>query len=211
MDSQAVRSIEKSIQALSRAVLSEARAEAEQIVADARAKAEVIQQHAQEQAAAERAEILDRASAEADRIRSQAIATTQLRARTLQLKHREKLLEGVFQAARQQLPAVQQWTDYDEIAHHLLREALVHLGADTAQVRADEGTQALLTDQVLADIAEELGVQVGLGVALKDGRGVIVETADGHRQYDNTLEARLSRSQNALRSPVHHLLMGESL
>jgi V/A-type H+/Na+-transporting ATPase subunit E len=211
MDGQAMRSVEESIQALSRTVQSEARAEAEQILADAKAKAEAIQQRAQGQAAAERTEILERASREAERIRSQAITTTQLKVRTLQLERREKLLDSAFEAVRQQLPAVQQRADYDQIARHLLREALIHLGADTAQIRADEQTLTLLTDQMLAGVSKELGVQAQLGTPLKQGTGVIVETVDGHRQYDNTLETRLSRLQNVLRSPVYHLLMGESL
>ncbi|MEJ2736642.1 MAG: V-type ATP synthase subunit E [Anaerolineae bacterium] len=206
-----MRSVEQSIQALSRAVQSEARAEAEQIVADAKAKAEAVRQHAQEQAAAERAEILARASGEAERIRSQALATTQLKARTMQLERREKLLDRVFEAARQQLPTVQQGTDYDQVVHHLLREALIHLGADAAQVRADERTRMLLTDQVLTEVSKEVGGQVQLGTSLTEGTGVIVETAEGHRQYDNTLEARLSRLQEELRSPVYRLLLGESL
>jgi vacuolar-type H+-ATPase subunit E/Vma4 len=52
---------------------------------------------------------------------------------------------------------------------------------------------------------------VQLGTSLTEGTGVIVETAEGHRQYDNTLEARLSRLQEELRSPVYRLLLGESL
>jgi vacuolar-type H+-ATPase subunit E/Vma4 len=206
-----MRTVEESIKALSRAVQDEARAEADQVLADAKAKAEAIGQHAQEQAAAERTEILERGSADAARIRSQAIATAQLKARTLQLERREKLLDSVFEVARQQLPTVQQWTDYGQIARRLLREALVLLGAAAVRVRADEQTRALLTDPVLAEISKELGVQVQFGALLEQGTGVIVETADGHRQVDNTLETRLSRLQDALRSPVYHLLMGEPL
>jgi vacuolar-type H+-ATPase subunit E/Vma4 len=206
-----MKSVEENMQTLSRAMQTEARAEAEQIMADVEAKAEAIQQRAQEQAATERTEVLERASQEVERIRSQAIATTQLKAQMLQLERREKLLARVFEATRQQLPAVQQWTDYDQIVRHLLREALIHLGANTAQIRADEQARILLTDQVLDGVSKELGVQVQLGTPLKQGTGVIVETVDGHRQYDNTLETRLSRLQDALRSPVYHLLLGESL
>ena len=203
-------SVEENLQALSRAVQSEARAEAEHILAEARTQAEAIRQHAQEQAAAERTKILERAAWEAERRRSQTIATTQLKARALQLERREKLLDSVFEAARQQLPSVRQWADYGQIAHYLSREALGRLGADAAQIRADEQIRMHLTDQALADISRELGVQVQLGRPLEQGTGVIVETMDGNRQYDDTLEARLSRSQDALRSSVYHLLMGES-
>jgi vacuolar-type H+-ATPase subunit E/Vma4 len=206
-----MRSVEDSMQALSRAVLSEARADAEQVVADARAKAEAIRQRAQEQAESERKEISERARHEAERIRSQAIAAAQLQARTLQLGRREKLLNGVFGAARQRLSAIQQWTDYDQIVHLLIREAVTRLGGDSIQVRADERTQTLLTDDVLAGMASELGVQLHLGLPLESGTGIVAETEDGRRRYDNTLEARLSREQDALRSPVYRLLMGESL
>ena len=65
--------------------------------AEAKEKADAIRQHAQEQAESERKEILDRAKQEAERIRSQVIATAQMKARTLQLEHREKLLDKVFQ------------------------------------------------------------------------------------------------------------------
>jgi V/A-type H+-transporting ATPase subunit E len=206
-----MKSTEESIQALSRAVLSEAHAEADRILADARAKADATRQRAQEQAAAERTETLARASQEAERIRQQVIATTQLKARTMQLERREKLLDSTFEAVRQQLPAASHWADYDRIVRDLLREALTHLGADAARVRADQQTQALLTDRMLADISNELGMQVQLGAPLKQGTGVIVETVDGRRQYDNTLEARLGRLRNSLRSAVYRLLVGEAL
>lgn len=206
-----MKSVEESMRALSRAVLSDARAEAERIEADARAKADAIRQRAQEQAEAEREKNLEHAHQEADRIRSQAIAAAQLKARTLQLERREKLLNEVFDAARQRLPMVQQWTDYDQIVRQLAREAMERLGAETVRIRADERTQAVLADGVLAEIAKESGVQLQLGELLERGTGVIAETVDGHRQYDNTLEARLSRWQDALRSPVYHLLMGKSL
>jgi vacuolar-type H+-ATPase subunit E/Vma4 len=202
--------MEESIEALARAVRSEAQAESEQILASARLKAEAIRERAQSQATSERAEILERASREAERVRSQAIATAQLQARTLQLEHREKLLDSVFEAARQRLSGVPQSADYEQIVRHLLREALTYLGSATARIRADEQTQMLLTEEMLAGISKELGMRVQLGAPLQEGTGVIVETLDGHRHYDNTLEARLGRLQNALRSPVHHLLAGES-
>ena len=69
--------------------------------------------------------------------------------------------------------------------------------------------QALADDQLLAEVSEELGVQAKHGTPLEHGVGLIVQTTDGHRQYDNTLEARLERLQNTLRAPVLRLLRGE--
>jgi len=39
---------------------------------------------------------------------------------------------------------------------------------------------------------------------------VIVQTPDGHLNFDNTLETRLARMQNPLRADVFRLLTGEN-
>jgi vacuolar-type H+-ATPase subunit E/Vma4 len=206
-----MRSLAENIESLSRAVLSEASAEAELILADARAKADAILQRAQEQAMAERAEIIERAQLEAARLRGQTVATTQMKARTMELEHREKLLDSVFSSVREQLSSIQLWTDYSQICQRLLREALTQLKTDNVVVRADKKTMTCLTNQVLAETAKQFNVHLTVGEPLVDRIGISLETADGHLQYDNTLETRLSRLQNNLRSPVYHLLIGESL
>jgi V/A-type H+-transporting ATPase subunit E len=206
-----MRSIEENIETLSRAILDEANADAQRILADARAKAEIIRQRAHEQAAAERKEILDRAHQEADRLRGQSIATAQLRARTLQLEHREKLLDSVFTAARKDMMSVLKWTDYDAVARRLLREAITHLGAGEARLHTDAVTGKSLSSSVIAEVSKEMNVQIEVAEPLAKGSGVLVETKDGHLQYENTLDDRLNRLQNVLRSPVYHILIGETL
>ena len=206
-----MRSIEEDIKVLSRTVLSEVRSDVDQNLEKARKKAEAIKTQAQEEAEAIRADILANASAEAERIHGQAIASTQLKARTMQLEQREKLLKEVFDTAKQKLSTIQQSNDYEKNAQKLLREALVLLGASAAKVRTDVSTQKLFTDNVLEKMSKELNIQIRLGVPLERGIGVIVETEDGHRQYDNTLETRLKRLQDTLRAPVYHILMGEPL
>lgn len=202
--------VEGNMDMLSRAVLNEARTEADQILSEARAKADAIRQRAQEQAAAERKQILARAAEEADRIRRQAGATAQIQARTLQLEQREKLLNDVFEAAQRLLGSVTRWSDYDDIACRLFREALARLEPGSAIVRADAATLRALAGPVLDEISKEMGIKLRTGDQLEQGTGVIVETEDGRRRYDNTLETRLSRMRDTLRSPVYHLLVGES-
>jgi V/A-type H+-transporting ATPase subunit E len=206
-----MRTLEENIEMLSRSILSDANGEAEEILAEAAAKADAIRAHAQQQADAERAGILEHASREAERIRSQVVATTQLKTRTMTLEHREKLLDRVFKAAREQLPSLEQWSDYKAIALRLLREALVQLKANEVIIHADANTTKLITEKVLKELSEELKLSLTLGKPLEKGTGVVVESADGHLNYDNTLETRLGRLQNQLRSPVYHLLMGETL
>ena len=196
------------IEMLERAILTEARDETEQIIAEAKKKAEAIRKRAQEQAEEERRAILERASQDAERLRSQAVATAQLKARSLQLAHREQLLERVFKAVKEKLPEVQKRPDYDQVVAMLLREALTQLRVNKAVVRADETTQKTLKKS-LDEISKELNVELTMGDVLEEGIGVVVDAADGKIHYDNTLETRLNRLQSTLRSSVYQILTGE--
>ena len=196
------------IEMLERAILTEARDEAEQIKAEAKEKADAIRQRAQGQAEAERKAILDRAREDAERIRGQAVATAQLKSRSSQLAHREQLLERVFKAVKEQLPHVQKRPDYDEITAMLLREAITQLRVAKAEVRADETTQKALKKS-LNEISKELNAELTIGNVLEEGTGVVVDAADGKLHYDNTLETRLNRLQSTLRSSVYQILTGE--
>ncbi|HET9911614.1 MAG TPA: V-type ATP synthase subunit E family protein [Anaerolineales bacterium] len=206
-----MRPEEEEIEVLSRAILKEADVDAEQIKEEAKAKADAIRQRAQAEAEQERKQILDQARQEAERLRSQVVANAQLKARTLQLEHREKLLDRVFEAAKQKLPAIQKRADYNRLAAQLLREALVQLKANKAIVRADAATQKILKDGALKELSNELNAELSIGDTLEEGSGVIVDASDGHLHFDNTLETRLRRLQSSLRSSVHQVLMGEKL
>lgn len=196
------------IDMLARAILTEAREEADQIKADAKEKADAIRKRAHEQAAVERKAILDRAREDAERLRGQSVATAQLKARSLQLTHREQLLDRVFKAVKEKLSDVQKHPDYDQIAATLLREALTELRVNKAEVRADETTQKSLKKS-LNEISKELNAELTIGDALEEGSGVVVDAADGKLHYDNTLETRLNRLQGTLRSTVYQVLIGE--
>jgi vacuolar-type H+-ATPase subunit E/Vma4 len=179
-------------------------------MADARAKADAKRKSAKEQASTERSEALQQAQKKAQEIRSQAIAGAKFEAQKLQLERREKLLEEVFNNAQQKLVSLQERKDYDQIIRQLIKEAIEIINAATIRIRADNHSQNYLTDKALEEIQKETNVQVHIGESLDHGTGIIVETMDEHRRYDNTLEARLSRLKPALRSSVYHILMGEA-
>ncbi len=203
-------SVDESIDGLTRAILTEARGETERVKAEAEAKAVEIRKLAQEQAEAERKAILDRASQDAGRLRSQALATAQLKARSSELAHREKLLDRAFKSVKQQLPAVQKRPDYEQIVAGLIREALDQLRADEAEVRADKATQKAITPKLLEQLSKECHTQLALGEPLEQGTGVVLTAENGHLYFDNTFETRLNRMQSRLRPAAFQILMGES-
>jgi len=199
------------IEMLARAILTEARDEAEQMQAEAKEKADAIRKRAQEQAEYERRMILERANQDAERLRGQATATAQLKGRSTQLENREKILDGVFDEVKKQLDAIKKRPDYDAIAALLLREALTQLRVNKAEVKADESTQKALKKGALDEISKEFKGEFTLVGAIEEGTGVVVDAADGKIHYNNTLETRLSRLQNTLRSSVYKVLMGEKV
>jgi V/A-type H+/Na+-transporting ATPase subunit E len=199
------------IEMLARAILGEARDEAEQLQVEAKEKADAIRKRGQEQAEAERKLILDRANQDAERLRGQSVATAQLKVRSMKLEDREKLLDGVFEEVKKQLDAVKKRPDYDAIAALLLREALTQLRVKKAEVKADESTQKALKKGALDEISKELNGEFSLAGTLDEGTGIVVDAASGKIHYDNTLETRLSRLQNTLRSSVYKVLMGEKV
>jgi len=203
------RATEENIEPLTRAILKEAEVDAKQMREEAKTKADDIRQRAQVEAEKVRREILDKAQQEADRLRSQTVSSAQLKARTMQLENREKLLDRVFDAAKEKLGDIQKRPDYDQLAAMLLREALVQLRVNKAEIRADPATRAILEKKALNDISSELKGQFTFADNLEEGSGVVIEAADGKLHYDNTLETRLQRLQSTLRSSVHKILMGE--
>jgi len=194
------------LEMLERAIMVEAREEADQLRAEAKEKADAIRKRAQAEAEAERKAILDRAKQDADRFRSQASASAQLQSRSTQLEQREKLLDNVFAEVKKQLDGVKKRSDYGAIVAMLAHEALTQLKATEAEVQADEATQKVLK---LDEISKELNGKFSLGNKLEEGTGIVVSASDGKLYYDNTLETRLNRLQSTLRSSVYKMLMGE--
>jgi len=202
--------VEGNIEALSRAILGEARTEIEDLKSRAQAQAASIRHRAQEAADRERTAILDQAKQEARRLRGQGAATAQLKARSLELDHREQLLERVFRTVAERLSTVPQRKDYDTIVVQLALEALLHLRAESAVLVADLAARSALSKAVLAEISNATGAHLTIGEPLESGSGMIAQTPDGHLHFDNTFETRLARLQGAVRSAVYRVLMGET-
>ncbi len=201
---------QNNIQTLEHAILSEARREARHILDDAREQADKIKQQAQKEIDAECEKIIQKAHEQAETLQSQAVATAHLEAQTLKSRRREQLLSNVFQAAQQKLQEVPQWPDYADIVRQLIVQAIEQMQAAELRVHADAATLEVIDYTVMLDVlSQELNVRLQKGEPLTKGTGIILDTPNGHRRYDNTLENRLSRIRDSLRTQVYHTLRGE--
>jgi vacuolar-type H+-ATPase subunit E/Vma4 len=200
--------VDGNVEDLRLAIVSEARAEAEELKKAAQSKAEEIRQRGQAEANAARQNIVAQAHQEADRLRAQAAASARLKSRSIELAQREKLLDRVFAAVAKELAGIDERDDYREIAQGLLREALGQLHVEKAEILADRLTQGVLDREILDAVSDGLKMQLAMGPELEQGHGVIVQTPDGHLNFDNTLETRLARMRAPLRADVFRLLTG---
>lgn len=198
------------IRSLETVITTEARQDAAKITAETQSRIESIQRQALERAETQRNAILKQAREKVETLRSQAVTSAQLDAQALKLKRRETLLARVMSEAHRGLAGVTEEPDYVQIACRLIREGAEVLRAESLVIQADEKTRRMLDEQVMADLEKDLAVQLEQGEPLERGTGVVLVAADGHRRYDNTLETRLSRMQASLRTPVYHILMGET-
>lgn len=198
------------LQTLENAIIAEARKEARQMLDQAKREAEQIEQQAVAETKVECARIIQHAHEQTKVLRSQAIATAQLEAQTLRLQRREHLLNSVFNIAQQRLQEeIPQRSDYVDTLHILIQQGLAHLNVDEVRLYVDEATKLLLDPPTLEKLSQTLNVHLHNGDTLTHKTGVILETLDGHRRYDNTLETRLARMKNALRTEIYHVLRGE--
>lgn len=198
------------VQVLEQAIIEIAQQEAQVILDEAKAKADSIRKQAQADAVAESERIRQAAQQTATHHVAQAIARAQLEAQMLKLQRREQLLNRTFDKVREHLPLIPQHTDYRMIVQRLIGEAVAHLGDEAFVVQADAATNHVLDDAFLKDLAQTLNVHLERGAPLETGTGVVLSTSNGHRRYDNTLETRLTRIQNDMRTTVFHILTGEA-
>ncbi len=115
---------------------------------------------------------------------------------------RDRLIEEIFDAARESLAAARTGSGYPEMLDRLLEEALASTSDPTS----------VLVDPRDADLVESLLTKRGRKVPVRGeittGAGVIVLSNGDRVGRDNTAEARLARVRELSRERVGEMLFG---
>jgi len=204
-----LKSIDERIEDLSRAIIEEAHADAEMLRSVAKLKENVVLEAGQKQAENIRAEILENAKLEAERLHEERLAEVAIKAKIDWLEKREELLNTVFQTVKLRCKNLLESDAYPQALQGLIIDATRQLQTKQVWLHLDSSSRKLLDEKALAEIGKNLNVEIHLGDDLKDGIGVIAQDEQGHRFFDNTLETRLNRQMESLRSEVYKILMGE--
>ncbi len=202
---------QEKIQVLESTIMEIAQQEAQAILDAARAKADSVRTQAEAKAVVESERILAGARQTVEKLIDQATAKAQLEAQMLKLQRREQALQRAFTKARLRLATIPERPDYTDIVRRLISEAVTYMGDAAFVIRTDAATRRVLDQTLLADLMQQLDVQLERGPQLEEGIGIVLTTPDGRRRYDNTLETRLARIQEDVRASVYHILAGDAV
>lgn len=197
------------IQNLSHTVLHSAEQEAQKVLSEAEEKANQIRRTAEQEREDAYHQVIAKALKEADFIRNKNRATVEAEVQMNWLVKREELINAVFDQSLASLQTIVEHEDYQKIILGLISEAIFQINDETVVLQLDEQANQLLDDEHLKQIAVEHHVTIERGDILEHKFGVVAQTVGGHRQFDNTLQARLERMRGKLRMPVYQILMGE--
>jgi len=197
------------IRALRQEILSKARRRAEALLEEAKEEGEAARQRAKGKAQSIKEEILREAREEAASTKQRLISAARLEAQRMLLARREEIISRVFAEARKRLTDLRRSDAYPNILRRLIVEAATGLGGGELIVWANEEDMALLSDDFLAQVAQQLGSETTLRRAesfVDIEGGVVVGRADGRMRYDNSFAARLERWKDELRNEVYRIL-----
>lgn len=198
------------IQDLSRTVLRSAQHDAKKILSEAEEKKNDLERIAQQEREDEYHQIIAAALKEANFIKNRNLSAAESEAHMTWLVNRESLINEVFEESIASLGRVIEFDNYQEIVEKMITEAIFQLNDTEVTICLDEKANQLISDSELKRIAKENDVVIMRGEVLENKFGVIAKTVDGHRQFDNTLRARLGRMKSSLRLNVFQILMGEA-
>jgi len=149
--------------------------------------------------------ILETGVKQADSLKRQIIGAAELEARNSQLKALEKAVVEVFESAVKELHRVPAQRYQDAMAR-FVREGLDVIGADAKVYCRSEDRQVV--SAVIRTVASGQSKVVLDDKSISTIGGVVMSSPDGSVRFDNTFEARLERTRQALRMDVSSVLTG---
>lgn len=148
---------------------------------------------------------------EATLLRQQQLAEGKVRAKRRILTTKEELLESAFEEAKKKLTKLTKEARYGKILESLILNGAINLNGGKLEVAfAREGAEGgvnlnKIADEVTKKTKKTTTITVAKG-KISGAGGVIVRTADGKIEVDNTFETLLDRFRRELRPTIAEIL-----
>jgi vacuolar-type H+-ATPase subunit E/Vma4 len=188
-------------------IMGDARLKAERIIARAKNEAQKTIAAAEAEVASKRRERLQEANEEADSKCQSILLDVQRESTRHWLLRREQCIEEMFQQALK-IAAETTGKEHEASLRQLAEEALAAIEPAPMRVRFNAKDSGIITEPWLRKIADALFGENSekasfiLEADENTPTGIILETLDGARTFDNSYAARLQHTRDDLRTAL---------
>jgi|Deesub1362A_J573_1020465.scaffolds.fasta_scaffold12771_3 V/A-type H+-transporting ATPase subunit E len=188
-----------------KALEEEGENECRRIKEEAEAKAKTIVEEAKKKAKAFKEKEVEKAKVKASSDGARLINAARLRAKREIVYAKERILQRVKEEAKKKLISQREDKNYPEVLAKMIAESLDGITSDNVIVRVNTRDKEL-AEKLLRDYQVKAKVETDKGIL----GGLIVQSEDGRVTVTNTLESRLERAYELLKSEVIDLIFKES-
>lgn len=194
-------------------ILTDSQKKADQIINEAEERATEITEQGKVNSQEEEKNIIENANKEAEIRKQQIISDAKLNSKRKILEAREELVAAAFQKAIEELGKIasSESEDYIKSLTTLIEEASLEIGGGNLKISVKEEDIKKI-EPSLSNLEKAVSEATGnkttfsMGETIDTIGGVVVKTADGNIEVNNTIEARMERFRGLLRLEVAKVL-----
>ncbi|MFV2040544.1 MAG: V-type ATP synthase subunit E [Candidatus Hydrothermarchaeales archaeon] len=191
-------------------ILEDAEAKSAEIIEQARAESRGKLEASRRKGEAARDRLVSDAEKTSDQTRKKIVAESNIKARTIILESKERLINLAFDQAESELEKIAAGKGYAGVLTALTRDTCVELGGGELEVivrSADEKTVSKAVKTIEKEVKAATGVDTKISVSTAAiGPGVIVKGGGGKFEIDSTFKNRLELLRPSLRLKVAEAL-----
>ncbi len=194
-------------------ILTDSQKKADQIIKEAEERATEITEQGKVNAQKEENTIIENANKEAEIRKQQIISDAKLNSKRKILEAREELVAAAFKKAIEEFGKIAsgESEDYIQSLTDLTEEASLEIGGGNLEIFVKEDDikkiePSLSNLEIVVSEATGNKTTLSMGGTTDTIGGVIVKTADGNVEVNNTIEARMERFRGLLRLEVAKVL-----
>ena len=191
---------------------------AEDILSDARDKAEKIIDEANVEAEKRKKAILEDGEKRATQKKQRIISDAKLRSKRIEWDSKEEVITEVLRKTEEQLKQIKDKgyasKSYSDILLKLIKEAAINAGGGDLEVILSSDDLDYVTKGDIGNLAKELQSEIGeCSLSLSETKtsglgGPILKAKTGNIEVNNTLDKRIERFSDSLRSEITKVLFG---
>ncbi len=191
-------------------ILEDAERKSQDIIEQAESEAREKLDASKRKGEATRDRLVDEAEKSAEQTKKKITAESKIKARTILLESKEKLIQEAFAKAREKLEKLPNQKSYPDKLVKLAVDTCIQLGGGELEIvvrKTDEKIVAAALKKIEKEVIAATGDATKISISAADiGPGVIVQRADGKVGIDSTFQSRLELLRPGLRLKVAEAL-----